>query len=81
MLNATYPTPKIGVEIKGADLAGALDDATMNEILTLPNHNGVAVIRTHPFTGRKSQHCAVGDYQLPLRRLLYRAIVQGDKPF
>ena len=28
-----------------------------------------------------TRHCAVGDYQLPLRRLLYRAIVRGDKPF
>ena len=45
MLNATNLTPKIGVEIEGADLAGALDDTTMNEILTLLNHNGVAVMR------------------------------------
>ena len=28
-----------------------------------------------------TQHCAIGDYDLPLRRLLYRTVVQGQAAF
>ena len=27
-----------------------------------------------------TQHCAIGDYQPPLRRLIYRTVVLGDRP-